>query len=343
MHLARTRHLQPTTRQRARLELDIDLGAGLREREEAGTEAQHEVVAFKEGAAEIREDDLQVLEAHVLADPEAFALVEHGRVRGVTVHTVGAARGDHADFGHGLAGIQRGAVLLHVLHRMADLHGAGVRAQQVGCGGGAAFHVERVVHGPRGVVFWRVQCSEIEPVGFNLGAFGHVKTHGTEDALDAFQSERNGVEPTLPALATWQTHVQRFGLELQLQFRIGQRLAARRERRFDGLLGDVDGRTAGFLFLDGQLRHALHELRHATRLAQKLRLGVFEVSGGGALGKQLRRALNQGIQLVHNDSFMTYANKDAQVPLAYAMWQASCLSSLFCVSRFYRPVKMNKG
>jgi hypothetical protein len=33
--------------------------------------------------------DLQVLEAHVLANPQAFALVEHGRMGGVAVHAVG--------------------------------------------------------------------------------------------------------------------------------------------------------------------------------------------------------------------------------------------------------------
>ncbi|WP_343734733.1 hypothetical protein [Acidovorax sp.] len=40
---------------------------------------------------------------------------------------------------------------------------------------------------------------------------------------------------------------------------------------------------------------------------------------------------------------MTYANKDAQVPLAYAMWQASCLSSLFCVSRFLSTRENEQG
>jgi len=79
-------------------------------------------------------------------------------------------------------------------------------------------------------------------------------------------------------------------------------LAACRKRRLDGLLGQVDGCATRLLFLDGKLRHALHELRHTARLAQELRLGIFQISGSGALGKQLRRAFNQGIQLVHIDS-----------------------------------------
>ena len=99
MHLAGAGHFEPAAGQRAALELDVDLGARLGEREEARPEAQHQVVALEEGAAEVGEDDLQVLEAHVLAEPQAFALVEHRRVRGVAVDAVGAARRDHADLG----------------------------------------------------------------------------------------------------------------------------------------------------------------------------------------------------------------------------------------------------
>ena len=90
VHLAGARHLQPAASQ-------ARSGTGCRSRrrfgegEEARAEAQREVVAFEEGAAEVGEDDLQVLEAHVLAQPQAFALVEHRRVRGVAVHAVGAA------------------------------------------------------------------------------------------------------------------------------------------------------------------------------------------------------------------------------------------------------------
>src|SRR6218665_3728565 len=80
---------------RAGLKPDVDLGAGLREGEKTGAKAQHQIIAFKKPAAKAREDGLQVLEAHVLADPQALALVEHRRVRGVAVDAVGAARGDH--------------------------------------------------------------------------------------------------------------------------------------------------------------------------------------------------------------------------------------------------------
>src|SRR2546427_10073507 len=61
----------------------------------------------------------------------------------------------------------------------------------------AAFHVEGVVHGTGGMVFRRVQRREVEPVGLDLGALGHIEAHGAEDALDALQRQRHGVQATL--------------------------------------------------------------------------------------------------------------------------------------------------
>lgn len=101
------------------------------------------------------------------------------------------------------------------------------------------------------------------------------------------------------ALAARQTHIQCFGLQLQLQFSVGQRLAAGSEGCFNRLLGHVDGSTARFLFLYGKLCHAFHEFGHATGLAQKLGLGIFQIGRCCTLCKQLPRTFDQGVQLVH--------------------------------------------
>jgi hypothetical protein len=74
-------------------------------------------------------DDLQVLEAHVLADPQAFDLVEHGRV-GRRCPRGRCARRDHADLGHLTARKLLGVLL--ACAGVADLHRAGVGAQQNG-------------------------------------------------------------------------------------------------------------------------------------------------------------------------------------------------------------------
>ena len=110
------------------------------------------------------------------------------------------------------------------------------------------------------------------------------------------------MQTTSTAAATGQGHIQHFGLQVGLQFGISQGLAAGGQSSFDRLLGHIDGSAARFFLFDGKLGHALHELGHLARLAQKLRLGVFQISGGMGLRKQLLRALDQRIQLVHIDS-----------------------------------------
>ena len=200
MHLARARHFQPAARQGPGLKLNVDLGAGLGEGKKAGAKAQHQVVRLKKGTAKIGEDNLQVFEADVLAYPQAFALVEHGRMRGVAVHAVSAARSDHADLGHQAASVNQGAVFFDMLHGVADLHRAGVGAQQVGRGFGATFNIKGVVHGARRMVFRRVERREVEPIGLNLGALGHVKAHGAKDRLDTLQRERHRVQSTRATL-----------------------------------------------------------------------------------------------------------------------------------------------
>ena len=91
------------------------------------------------------------------------------------------------------------------------------------------------MHRTRWMVFGRVQCSEVEPVGLDLGALRHFKTHGAKDCFDTLQRQRHGVQTALPALAARQRDVQRLGLELGIQLVIGQGLAARRQCGLNGL------------------------------------------------------------------------------------------------------------
>ena len=169
---------------------------------------------------------------------------------GVAVDPVSAPGHDDANLGHGLPGVDQVAILLDVLHRVADLHRAGVGTQQVGCGGAAAFHVERVVHGTRRMVFGRVERGEIEPVGLDLGALRDLETHGAKDRFDAFGGERDRVQAASAAAASGQRHIECLGAQLRLQFGPRQCLPARSERSFDGLLGHVDGRAARLLLIN---------------------------------------------------------------------------------------------
>ena len=93
-------------------------------------------------------------------------------------------------------------MFFHVLHRIADLHGAGVGTQQIRRFGAAAFHIKRVMHRPRRVVLRCIERCEIEPVRLDLGAICHVKTHGRKNGLDALQRQGNRMQAALPALAS---------------------------------------------------------------------------------------------------------------------------------------------
>ena len=186
---------------------------------------------------------------------------------GIGVHAVGAPRCNDTNFGHRLPGIDQATVFFHVLYRVANLHRTGVRAQQSRGTVGHALDIKRVVHGARGVVLRRVQCGEVEPVGFNLWPLGDIKTHRTKNTLNALQSERYGVQAALPSLATWQRDIQRLGLQLGLQLGLSERFAASVQCRFNGLFGNVDGCAPGFFLFHRELGHALHELGHATSFA----------------------------------------------------------------------------
>ena len=151
------------------------------------------------------------------------------------------------------------------------------------------------MHGAGGVIFWRVERGEVEPVGFNFRALSHFKAHRAKNRLDALQGQGDRVQAALPALAARQRHVQRLSLELHLQLSVGQCLAAVIERAFYGLLGQVDGRTACFFLFHAQGGHALHQLGHATRFTQKACLDVFQVGRRCCLCKRSFRIVNDGV------------------------------------------------
>jgi hypothetical protein len=95
---------------------DVDFGAGLRVREEAGTEA-HRRAGAEERLGHRQQRALQVRQRDAVADHQALALVEHRRVGEIeVVAAVDRADGDQP---------HRGLVPLHV----ADLHRRGVRTQ----------------------------------------------------------------------------------------------------------------------------------------------------------------------------------------------------------------------
>ena len=146
-----------------------------------------------------------------------------------------------------------------MLNRMANLHRAGVGAQQVRCCAAATLHIKGVMHRSRRMILRRIECREVKPVGLDFRPVSDIKTHRTKNRLDPLQGERHRVQAAMPAPAPRQAHIQCFGLQLCQQLGISQSLSAGVERTFDRLLGKVDGRTTGFFLIDAQCRQLFHQ------------------------------------------------------------------------------------
>ena len=133
---------------------------------------------------------LEVGERHALADDQAFDLVEHRRVREVEI--VRAIDRTNRDQPH------RRRVLLHV----ANLHRAGVRAQQrqrprrpgrldagVGAGISGVSQVERVLHVARRMFRRHVERFEVVVIVLDLRPFEHLVAEPRED-VDHFVADQ---------------------------------------------------------------------------------------------------------------------------------------------------------
>ena len=257
VHLSGAGHFKPAPCQRPAGKLNVNFRAGLGEGEKAGAKSQHQIRRLKKGSAEIGEDHLQVFEADVLSNPQTLTLVKHGGMGCIAVHAVSAPWGNHANFRHDLSRIQQGLVALDVADRMANLHRAGVGAQQV-----TTFHIKGVVHGARGVIFWRIECSEVVPIGLYFWPLRHFKAHGVKNLLDALQGQTDWVQATRWAQTPRQTHIQGLRFELAGQLFICQRLSALGQGHFHRLFGLVDGSPLKLFLFGWQRRQALHQLSH---------------------------------------------------------------------------------
>ena len=312
MHHAAAGDLEPAAFERTAHEGDVDLGGRLGEREERGAEAHLQVVALEEAAQEIGDHALEVGEADVLADPQAFDLVEHRRVRGVGVDAIDAARRDDADLGHRLEML----VLLHVLLHVAHLDRAGMRTQQDAFGNLAAFilQVEGVVHGTRRMVVGRVQRGEVVEVVLDLGTVGHFEADRAEQAFDALERARHRVQAATGFAAAGQRDVERLFGEAGFQRCELDRVAARVERGFDRFLGAVDGGAGGLLLFGRQLAEALQEFGDLARLAEVAGLDLLQRVGVVRCGKGAAGFIYDCVEIMHFTSTLTEEKKEANAP-----------------------------
>ena len=193
-----------------------------------GRKRTSSVVVLEEAAQELGVHALQVGEADVLVDPQAFDLVEHRRMRGVGIDAVGASRRDHLD-----------RRLVHP--RVAHLHRAGVRAQhQRQAVAILQVDVERVLHRARRMVLRAVERGEVEPVVLDLRTVGDLEADRAPDLLDALPGADHRMDAAAAAAAAGQRDVERLLGEARGELGVRQLAAPRLERRLDLLLGGVE-------------------------------------------------------------------------------------------------------
>ena len=242
---------------------DIDLGRGLGEREVAGAEADRHVVALEIGAHEIGQAALQVPHVHAPVDQQPLDLMEHRRVGGVAVAAVGAAGGDDPE--RRLAG-QHGA----------DLHRAGVGAQQQRAAVDLGVEVERVEHLPRRMLRRDVERLEIVPVVLDVGAFRHGKAHVGEDRHDLLGGLAHRVDSPKRPLARRQRDVDPLGLQPRRQRGLLQHRPARRQRLLDLALDRVERLARLAPLFRRQRAQLLDQLGHPALLAERRHAEVLQ-------------------------------------------------------------------
>ena len=163
-----------------------------------GAEAHAHRVHLEERLAELLQAPFEMAEVRGLVDHQSLDLVEHGRVGGVAVEAIDAARRDDAD-----------RRLLR--HHGADLHGARVRAQHldgiVVAVFARALHVEGVVLLPGRVLGRDIELGEVEIVGLDVGPLGDGEAHVAEDLGHLVPHLADGVDA--PFLQRPEPHGQR--------------------------------------------------------------------------------------------------------------------------------------
>ena len=135
------------------------------------------------------QNGFQVRETDAAVDNKTLNLVEHRCVCLVRITTIDTPRRDDA-YGRTL------------VHHGANLHGRGVRTQQL-----SSWEIERIVHGPRRMAFRNIQRGEVVILILDLGPRAHAEARVPEDRFDAGHGERYGVSSANRIAATRQRHV----------------------------------------------------------------------------------------------------------------------------------------
>ncbi|MCY1175091.1 hypothetical protein D9M73_153140 [compost metagenome] len=237
--------------------LDVDFRRRLGEREEGRAEAYGELF-LEERAKEFLDGALEVGEADVLIDQQAFHLVEHRRVGQVGVAAVHAARADDAN------------------RRLLAFHGADLYRRGMGTQQHVGIEIEGVMHRPGRVVARDVERLEVVIVVFDLRAFGDAVADTGEELFDAFQSAGNRMQTTGGLATARQGHINALGGQTGAEFGFFESRLARVEHLGDAFLGVVDQRANFWPLFGRHVAQGLHHLGQFAFLAKELNPDLFQ-------------------------------------------------------------------
>jgi hypothetical protein len=169
------------------------------------------------------------------------------------------------------------AMLLH----HPDLHGRGVGAQQHGFGI-AEVDVHGVPHAPSRMGCRDVERFEVVPVGFDLGALGHVEAHADEHVLETVAGLGDQVEVAAAGGGRSLGEVDALSGVLELEGFGLQLLSAGGDLVDQCFAGRVEGLTHLATLITVELAHGALEPVELGLLAEQLRLDgaeAVEVAG----------------------------------------------------------------
>ena len=192
--------------------------------------------------------------------------MEHGGVG-----RVGLVLAEHAA---GSQHAQRGLVLLHI----ADLHGAGLGAEQDAVVIG---EVEGIGAVAGGVAFLDVQPGEVVVCQLHLGAVHHLIAQTYKDVLDGLQHLIHGMLMADGHGLAGDGHVDGFGSQLGFQrggVDVGLPLF---QLLLDACPDGIRQLTHDGALLSGELAHLLQHSGQLALLAQQLDAKLFQSRRGG--------------------------------------------------------------
>ncbi len=222
-----------------------------REREEARTETSLDTCT-KEFVHEHLEHTLEVSEADVFVNHEAFTLLEHRSVGRIVIDAEHMARSYHAE------------------RRLVRFHVVNLGARRVRAEHDFVIYVERVLHVAARMVRRSVERFKVVPIGFDIATEVHVKTHLCKEVDDFFANVVQRMRRTGGNACAWERDIDGAASEFLLECGFVCGFDCLVDCFGNGDLEFVHELTVSRAFFGTERSHLLHEVGDGALLAEVL-------------------------------------------------------------------------